>query len=152
MSARTKTHFTDWRARLEAEALPQALTMRFDDGERAIKALVDGLREPIAKLDQTLVGALDTASEKILHQFNGLRAKAGRAEGFRTGVLNTHENEIASSLLPNNALQERSIGLLTFLAAEGPELLDLLDRCIKTGSGEHGLVFLPPAAKSIGVT
>ncbi len=135
------------RARLEAEALPQALTARFDEGEQAIKAIVDGLREPIAKLDQTLVGALDTASEKMLYQLTGLRAKAGRAEGFRTGVLNTHENEIASSLFPNNALQERSFGLLTFLAGEGPELLDHLDRHIKVGTGEHCFLFLPPAAK-----
>jgi len=135
------------RARLEAEALPQELSTRFDDGEREIKALVDGLREPLTKLDQTLVGALDTASEKILFQFNGLRAKAGRAEGFRTGVLNTHENEIASWIFPNNALQERSFGLLTFLATEGPELLDRLDRHIKTGTGEHCFLFLQPAAK-----
>jgi bacillithiol biosynthesis cysteine-adding enzyme BshC len=136
-----------FRARLEAEALPQALTARFDDGEQAIKAIVDGLREPIAKLDQTLVGALDTASEKMLYQLTGLRAKAGRAEGFRTGILNTHENEIASSLFPNNALQERSFGLLTFLAREGPELLDHLDRHVKVGTGEHCFLFLPPAAK-----
>jgi bacillithiol biosynthesis cysteine-adding enzyme BshC len=135
------------RARLEAEALPQALSARFDDGEQAIKALTDGLREPLTKLDQTLLGALDTASEKMLFQWNGLRAKAGRAEGFRTGVLNTHENEIAAWLLPNNALQERSFGLLTFLSAEGPELLDHLDRHIKTGTGEHCFLFLPPAAK-----
>jgi bacillithiol synthase len=135
------------RARLEAEALPQALSARFDEGEQAIKTLIDGLREPLTKLDQTLVGALDTASEKMLYQFTGLRAKAGRAEGFRTGVLNTHEKEIANSLLPNNALQERSFGLLTFLAAEGPELLDQLDRHIKTGTGEHCFLFLEPAAK-----
>jgi bacillithiol synthase len=135
------------RARIEAEALPQALSARFDDGEQAIKALVDGLREPLTKLDQTLLGALDTASEKMLYQFTGLRAKAGRAEGFRTGVLNTHENEIASLLFPNNALQERSFGLLTFLAAEGPELLDHLDRHIKAGTGEHCFLFLLPAAK-----
>jgi bacillithiol biosynthesis cysteine-adding enzyme BshC len=134
------------RARLEAEALPQALTARFDDGEQSIKALVDGLREPIAKLDQTLLGALDTASEKMLHQFNGLRSKAGRAEGFRTGVVNTHESEIAGWLLPNNELQERTFGLLTFLAAEGPELLDDLDRHIKSGAGEHCFLFLQPAA------
>jgi bacillithiol biosynthesis cysteine-adding enzyme BshC len=135
------------RARLEAEALPEALSARFDEGEQAIKSLVDGLREPLTKLDQTLVGALDTASEKILFQFSGLRAKAGRAEGFRTGVLNTHENEIGSWLFPNNALQERSFGLLTFLAAEGPELLDHLDQHIRPGTGEHCFLFLPPAAK-----
>ena len=135
------------RARLEAEALPQALSARFDDGEQVIKALVDGLREPLTKLDQTLVGALDTASEKMLYQFNGLRAKAGRAEGFRTGVLNTHESEIAGWVFPNNALQERSFGLLTFLAAEGPELLDHLDRYIKVGTGEHCFLSLQPTAK-----
>jgi bacillithiol synthase len=135
------------RAHLEAEALPRALTARLDEGELVIKALIAGLREPLAKLDQTLVGALDTASEKMLYQFTGLRAKAGRAEGFRTGVLNTHENEIAGALLPNDELQERSIGLLTFLAAEGPELLDHLDRYINTGSGDHCFLFLQPAAK-----
>ncbi len=135
------------RGRLEAEALPQALTAGFDDGEKTIKAIVESLRGPLAKLDQTLVGALDTASEKMLFQFSGLRAKAGRAEGFRTGVLNTHENEIASWLFPNNALQERSFGLLTFLAAEGTELLDHLDAHIKSGTGEHCFLFLPPAAK-----
>jgi uncharacterized protein YllA (UPF0747 family) len=135
------------RARMEAEALPQALTARFEEGEQAIKALVEGMREPLAKLDQTLLGALDTAYEKMLYQFTGLRAKAGRAEGFRTGVLNTHEVEIANWLFPNNALQERSFGLLTFLAADGPELLDQLDRQIKLGSGEHCFVSLTPAAQ-----
>lgn len=135
------------RARLEAEVLPQALSARFDEGDQAIKALVDGLREPLTKLDRTLVGALDTASEKILYQFNGLRAKAGRAEGFRTGVVNTHENEIAGSMLPNDALQERSFGLLTFLASEGPDLLDHVDRHIKAGTGEHCFLFLQSAAK-----
>jgi bacillithiol synthase len=135
------------RARMEAEALPQALTARFEEGERAIKSLVEDLRGPLAKLDQTLLGALDNAFEKMLYQFNGLRAKAGRAEGFRTGVLNTHENEIVSWLFPNNALQERSFGLLAFLAAEGPQLLDRLDEHVKAGTGDHGFLFLPPSSK-----
>jgi len=135
------------RAKMESEALPQALTSRFEEGEDAIKALMDGLREPLSKLDQTLAGALDTASEKILFQFNGLRSKAGRAEGFRTGVLNTHENDIASALLPNNSLQERSLCLLPFLASEGKELLDRLDRCIKLGTGEHCIIDLQSLSK-----
>jgi bacillithiol biosynthesis cysteine-adding enzyme BshC len=135
------------RARMETEALPQALSARFDEGEQKIKVLVESLREPIAKLDQTLVGALDTASEKMLYQFNGLRAKAGRAEGLRTGVLNTHENEFVSWLFPNNALQERSFGLLAFLATGGSELIEELDRHIKTGLGDHCVLLLALAAK-----
>jgi hypothetical protein len=83
----------------------------------------------------------------MLYQFTGLRSKAGRAEGFRSGVLNTHENEIAAALLPNNALQERSLSLLTFLASEGRELLDHLDLCIKIGAGEHCVVDLQSSVK-----
>ena len=132
------------RARMEAEALPKELTARFDEGEKNITESLEHLRQPISKLDQTLLGALNTVTEKILYQLNGLRAKAGRAEGFRSGVLNTHENEIANFLLPNNGLQERSLSILTFLASEGPELLDLLDQQIKIGSGEHCIAQLQP--------
>ena len=134
-------------AKMEAEALPQALSSRFDEGENSIRAVLEVLREPLVRLDQTLAGALDTASEKMLYQFNGLRSKAGRAEGFRTGVLNTHETEIANSLFPNSSLQERSLCLLPFLAAEGRELLDRLERHIKIGTGEHCVIYLEPALK-----
>ena len=135
------------RAKMEAEALPQALTTRFDEGEKTIKEMLEGLREPLMRLDQTLIGALDTAADKMVYQFNSLRAKAGRAEGFRTGIVNTHENEIASLLLPNNELQERSLTFLPFLASEGREVLDQLDGHIKIAAGEHCIVNLHPAMK-----
>src|SRR5262249_6542870 len=135
------------RAKLEAEALPRDLSSLFENGEETIKEVLAGLREPLAKLDQTLVGALDTASEKMTYQFSGLRAKAGRAEGFRTGVVGTHENEIASLLVPNNELQERSLVFLPFLALEGRELLDQLDRYIRVGTGEHCILSLQPSIR-----
>ena len=94
------------------------------------------------------IGALDTASEKMLFQFSGLRAKAGRAEGFRTGVLNTHENEIASWLFPNNALQERSFGLLTFLAAEGRNFSIISTATSKRAQGSiASSSFRPPRSR-----
>ncbi len=130
------------RAKMEAEVLPRELTERFTDGEKKVQSVLEGLREPLAKLDQTLAGALDTAAEKMLFQFNSLRSKAGRAEGFRSGVLDTHEREIASLLIPNNELQERSLSLLPFLASQGGELLDQLDQNIKIGTGEHCLLYL----------
>jgi bacillithiol biosynthesis cysteine-adding enzyme BshC len=130
------------RAKMEAEVLPRELTERFAEGEKKLQTLLAGLREPLSKLDQTLAGALDSATEKILYQFNSVRGKAGRAEGFRTGVVDSHEREIASLLLPNNQLQERSLSILPFLAAEGVDLLDQLDRNIKIGGGEHCVLYL----------
>ncbi len=130
------------RAKMESQVLPRELTERFAEGEKQLKSLLEELREPIAKLDQTLTGALDTAAEKMLHQFNSVRAKAGRAEGFRTGVLDSHEREITSLLFPDNELQERSLSMLPFLAANGVELLDQLDRNIEIGAGEHCVLHL----------
>jgi bacillithiol biosynthesis cysteine-adding enzyme BshC len=130
------------RAKMESEVLPRELTDRFAEGEKRLQGMFEGLREPLAKLDQTLVGALDTAAEKMLYQLNSVRSKAGRAEGFRSGVLDAHEQEITSLLLPNNELQERSLSLLPFLASEGSELLDQLDRNIKIGAGDHCLLYL----------
>lgn len=135
------------RARLESEALPETLSAKFEEGEQSIRNLLESLREPLKKLDQTLLGALDTATEKMMYQFHGLKSKAGRAEGFRSGVISTHENEIVSTLFPNEALQERSFGLLAFLASEGPGLLDFLDSHIKTATGEHCFLHLHPSAK-----
>jgi bacillithiol synthase len=130
------------RPKMEAEVLPRELTEQFDEGEKKLQALLEGLRAPLAKLDQTLVGALDTSAEKMLYQFKSVRSKAARAEGFRTGVLDTHEREITSALLPNNELQERSLSILPFLAANGVELLGQLDRNIKVGTGEHCILYL----------
>jgi bacillithiol biosynthesis cysteine-adding enzyme BshC len=130
------------RAKLEAAVLPQGLAQRFDAGEKTLNQLIDNLREPLATLDQTLTGALDTVAEKMLYQFNALRGKAGRAEGFRVGVLDAHEREIVSALTPNGELQERSLSLLPFLASEGAALLDHLDRHIKIGTGDHCILYL----------
>jgi bacillithiol biosynthesis cysteine-adding enzyme BshC len=130
------------RAKMESQALPRELAERFAEGEKSLKNLLEELREPLAKLDQTLTGSLDTAEEKILYQFNSVRAKAGRAEGFRAGVLDSHEREIISLLFPNDQLQERSLSMLPFLAANGLELLDQLDRNAKIGVGEHCILYL----------
>jgi bacillithiol biosynthesis cysteine-adding enzyme BshC len=130
------------RAKMEAEVLPQELAERFAVGEKTLQELVEGLRDPLVRLDRTLTGALDTAAEKMLYQFNSLRSKAGRADGFRTGVLDAHEREIIGLLLPNGELQERSLSLLPFLAGNGSELLDHLGRHIKIGAGEHCILNL----------
>jgi uncharacterized protein YllA (UPF0747 family) len=130
------------RARLESEVLPEALASRFESGEKSMLDALEGIREPLSKLDPTLLGALDNAAEKMRYQFNGLRAKAGRAEGFRLGVLDGHERQISSLLLPKNALQERALSLLPFFAAEGTALLDRLYKQIDVGTGEHCILNL----------
>ena len=130
------------RAKMESKLLPQELTRRFEDGEKTLRDLLDGLREPITRLDQTLSGALDTVAEKMLFQYIKLQEKAGRALAFRSGVLDAHEQELTGLLYPDSALQERSLCLLPMLAQQGISLLDELLRRITPGGTQHQVLYL----------
>jgi bacillithiol synthase len=130
------------RSQLLRHSLPKGLARRFDKDEKVLRRLVSGLAKPLGKLDRTLLGSLDTTQKKMLYQFLKLRAKAGRAENFRTGILDKHERILLESILPHHGLQERSLCLLPFLAAHGHELLDELGERAAPGATQHQLVFL----------
>jgi bacillithiol biosynthesis cysteine-adding enzyme BshC len=115
------------RARMEQAALPKDLARRFAAGEKTLRRVLAGLKPALEKLDPALLGARETAERKMLYQFGKLRGKAGRAENFRTGVLDRHERTLFDSLYPHRGLQERSICLLSFLARHGTALLDALE-------------------------
>jgi bacillithiol synthase len=112
------------RGKMEMKSLPRALAGRFAADEKALRRLLQAYRKPLARLDGTLDGALDSAERKILHQFMKLKGKAGRAENFRTGILDRHERILVDALYPHRGLQERTLSALPWLAAYGPELLD----------------------------
>lgn len=130
------------RAKLDRETLPKSFARRFEDGNKALRRTLARLRTPLGKLDRTLLGALDTAEKKMLYQFTHLREKAGRAEAFRTGVLDAHERELLGLLYPHHGLQERTLCFLPFLAAHGTDLLGRLEKKIQTGSGNHCIIHL----------
>jgi bacillithiol synthase len=112
------------RGRMEMKSLPRALAGRFAADDKALRRLLQAYRKPLGHLDRTLTGALDSVEKKMLHQFLKLKGKAGRAENFRTGILDRHERILVDALYPHRGLQERTLSALPALAAYGPELLD----------------------------
>jgi bacillithiol biosynthesis cysteine-adding enzyme BshC len=127
------------RAKMEQKALPDALASRFDSDEKQLRAILKSYAEPIEKLDKSLLGTLDAVEEKILYVFLKLKEKVGRAENFRTGVLDEHQRILFDSLYPNRELQERSLCTLPFIASYGLELLGELARLSAIPSaGEAG--------------
>jgi bacillithiol biosynthesis cysteine-adding enzyme BshC len=127
------------RAKMEQKSLPGGLTGRFDETEAALRKLLDEFKSPLGNLDGTLVGALQSTQEKMLHQFHQLRGKVGRAENFRTGVLERHQQILFDALYPHGGLQERSLSFLPLLASYGAELLDEISRhsSIEARDGAH---------------
>ncbi|MCL6482155.1 MAG: bacillithiol biosynthesis cysteine-adding enzyme BshC [Firmicutes bacterium] len=129
------------RRMLERQFLSPALARQFDSGARAMARVLTKLRGPLAKLDPTLVGALETAQRKIFYQYEKLRAKAGRAENFRSGVLDRHAKLLWEFLYPHHGLQERTLSLLWFVALRGTDLFDELDNRAATRA-QHQVLFL----------
>ena len=130
------------RGKMERQNLSRGLASRFAAEEKKLTKMLEAFRKPIVKLDPTLAGALDTAQRKMLYQFGKLRAKLGRADGFRTGVLSKHEQSILSALYPQNGLQERSLNLLPFLARNGLDLLDTIEKKGGVDSAAHCIIRL----------
>lgn len=130
------------RGKMERQNLPRGLAARFTAEEKQLAKMLESLRKPIGKLDSTLVGALETAQRKMLYQFGKLRAKSGRAEGFRTGVLSRHEQSIRDALYPQSGLQERSLSLLPFLARNGLDVLEAIGKKSGIDCGAHCIIRL----------
>jgi bacillithiol biosynthesis cysteine-adding enzyme BshC len=130
------------RGKMERQFLSKALTRRFDAGEKQIRRLLAGLRQPLGKLDKTLLGALETAERKMLYQFLRLRGKAGRAQNLRTGVLDAHERQLTDALYPHHSLQERTLCFLPLLARHGSALLTELAARAGIGATQHQVLFL----------
>lgn len=130
------------RRKMEARSVPRGLAARFARDEKALRKVLAGYGKPLTALDKTLTGARDTAERKMLYQFEKLRGKAGRAENARTGVLDRHELELTSALYPHHGLQERTLCLAPFLARQGMDLLDRIDRVASKPCNGHQIVTL----------
>lgn len=127
-------------SKMEQKSLPRALSERFETDEKALRLLLKAYAKPLERLDRSLLGALQVVEQKMLHQLQKLKAKAGRAENCRTGILDRHERLLLHSLYPEHGLQERTLCALPFLAAHGPELLDHLGRLFPApGSADSSL-------------
>jgi bacillithiol biosynthesis cysteine-adding enzyme BshC len=130
------------RAKMEQKSLPRALARRFEADDKTLRRMLKAYRKPLERLDRTLLGALDAAERKILHQFLKLKRKAGRAENFRTGVLDRHERLLLDALYPYRDLQERRLCALPFIAANGTQFFDELARAANLAAPQHHIFFL----------
>lgn len=126
------------RAKMVQKSLTAGLASRFEAGETALRSMLGEYEEPLRRLDPTLVEALHASERKMLHQFEQLRAKAGRAENFRSGVLERHERILVDTLYPDGGLQERTLCALPMLAANGLGLLDNLLRLSSSADSADG--------------
>ncbi len=130
------------RLKMERDLLPRALTRQFETSEKKLRKILADLRAPVAKLDPTLSGSLDTAEGKMIYQFTNLQGKVAHALSFRSSVLDAHLKELAGRLYPHGNLQERTLCFLPMVASQGLGLLDKLAERITPGATQHQVLYL----------
>jgi len=122
-----------------------AATQDGDGFERVrirIEEELESLRPLLNSVDATLIGALDTSRQKVLHQLEGLKGKYVNAVTRRDETIDRHLDAICNSLFPEKKPQERVINIASFLARYGSGVLPRLMERLNLDVQEHQVVAL----------
>ena len=130
------------RQTLASRTLPTDLQAAFERATESIEQSFSGLQEALAKLDPTLVEASQTAASKVHYQLDRLRERAMAAELRRSEVVGRHAAALSDALYPGNALQERGVAGIYFIARHGAELLRSIYEIMRTDCHDHQILEL----------
>jgi bacillithiol biosynthesis cysteine-adding enzyme BshC len=128
------------REAIAARSLPSDLQARFAEAYAGAERTMAAVREPIGRLDSSLVEAADRARTRMWYQINRLHRRASRAELLRNEVITRHADALSHALFPHNALQEREVAGVSFVARYGPGLLADLYRNIHSDCHDHQVI------------
>ena len=130
------------RHTLAARTLSADLQTAFARANQSVDESFSGLHEALAKLDPTLVEASQTGASKVHYQLDRLRERAMAAELRRSEVVSRHADALGNALYPENALQERGIAGVYYLARHGTELLKSIYDTMHTDCLDHQILEL----------
>jgi len=130
------------RQTLALRTLPAGLQAAFERANKSVEESFSGLREALEKLDPTLVEASQTGASKVQYQLGRLRERAMAAEMRRSEVAGRHAAALSSVLYPENALQERGLAGIYFVARHGTQLLRDLHDIMRTDCHDHQILEL----------
>jgi uncharacterized protein YllA (UPF0747 family) len=112
----------------------------FEDLRHHLTDRLETLRPALESVDPTLIGALETSRQKIIHQVDSLRTRFVNAELRRNVALERHLDAIVSSLFPEKKLQERVLNVTSFLVRYGLGFIERLEAAVSLDSSDHQIV------------
>jgi bacillithiol synthase len=130
------------RQTLASRSLPAGLQAAFERANQSVEESFSSLQEALAKLDPTLVEASQTGASKVKYQLDRLRERAMAAELRRSEVVSRHALALSQALYPENALQERGVAGIYFVARHGTELLRSIYDTMRTDCHDHQILEL----------
>jgi uncharacterized protein YllA (UPF0747 family) len=112
----------------------------FERSRMRIEQELESLKPLLSSVDPTLVGALETSRQKVMHQMEALKGKYVNAVTRRDETIDRHLDSICNSLFPEKKPQERMINITSFVARYGMSVLPQLMEKLTLDVREHQVV------------
>ena len=128
--------------RVVEETIAPATAKLFAEVEEGINTELNRLDRELSQLDATLAEHLAKRRRKIVYHVAALRKKTFAAQLRAHSVADTRLRDAFASLYPENALQERSMNLATFLNKYGENFIDWLYESVDLDDRGHRVIYL----------
>ncbi len=114
----------------------------FAEAEEIINTQLNRLDQNLSLTEPTLAENLAKRRRKILYHIGALRTKFHYAQLRRDETINRQIESAFAALLPQKALQERTLNVLTFLNAHGLYFIDWIYETIDLDDKGHRVIYL----------
>ena len=114
----------------------------FAEAEEIINTQLNRLDQALSSEEPTLAENLATRRRKILYHIGALRTKFHHAQVRRDETINRRIETLFTALLPRQALQERTLSVLTFLNLHGLYFIDWIYEAIDLDDKGHRVIYL----------
>jgi len=114
----------------------------FDETEEIINTQLNRLNQNLINNDLTLSANLVNRRKKIQWHIGALRKKYHLAELLKNEIIERRIENIFAALMPNDALQERTLNVVTFLNLYGVNFIDWVYEATNTNEENHQVLYL----------
>lgn len=114
----------------------------FETVESGIEEQLKILSESLKTNEATLAANLENRRKKILWHIAALRKKYHRAEILKDETVRRRIENLFTALLPHDALQERTLNVVTFLNLYGENFIEWIYEAIDAAEQRHQLLYL----------
>jgi len=129
-------------ARIVEKYLNRNTARIFAEVEENINLQLDCLNRELIENEPPLAANLATRRRKILWHIGALRKKYHLAEIEKNEIARRRIENSFTALLPGNALQERTLSVVTFLNLCGGNFIEWIYEAIETDEVNHRILYL----------
>ncbi len=129
-------------ARIVEKFISNETAETFAEVEEIINAQLNRLDKSLSEIEPTLSANLANRRKKIIWHIGALRKKYHQAEIRKNEIISQRIENLFTALLPNNALQERALNIVTFLNLFGTNFIDWIYEATETDEKEHKILYL----------